>query len=113
MSMHLLACGFTRSPAAERTNCCAGLPLQPTIWMTAPFAVEPPATSMHLLFDVCSVPLTNVHFCAPVPLQPYICSGTPSEKLEFGTSMHLLFQLLSTELVLPPPPPPEVVRVSP
>src|ERR1700733_5312951 len=96
MSMHLFACGLTRSPAADNTNCWAGFPLQPTIWMTAPFAVEPQATSMHLPLAVCSVPLTKFHRCAPVPLQPYICSATPSEKFEFGTSMHLLFQLLST-----------------
>src|SRR3954447_4801808 len=112
MSMHLLAWAFTRSPAADRTNCWAGLPLQPTIWITAPFAVDPHATSMHLLLAVCSVPPVKVHFCAPVLLHPYICSGTPSEKFEFGTSMHLLFQLLRIELV-PPLPPPLVVSDSP
>src|SRR3954453_4688911 len=70
--------------------------------MTAPLAVEPHATSMHLLLDVCRVPFTNVHFCAPLPLHSHICSGTPSEKFAFGTSMHSPFQSLISELVLPP-----------
>src|SRR3954465_4537090 len=103
MSTHLLACGLTRSPAADRTNCCAALPLQFAIWITAPFAVDPQATSMPLLFEVCRVPLVKAHFCAALLLQPHICSGTPSEKLPFGTSMHLLLRLLISE---PPPLPP-------
>ena len=41
------------------------------IWMAAPFAVEPQATSMHLLFWVRSEPPEKVHFCAAVPLSDH------------------------------------------
>src|SRR4051812_33379648 len=85
MSTHLFAWGFTRSPAADRTNCWAGFPLQLAIWMTVPLAVEPPDTSRHLLFEVCRVPFTKSHFCAAVPLHPHICTWTPSAKFAFGT----------------------------
>src|SRR3954469_10664555 len=106
MSMHLLACGLTRSPAADRTNCWAALPLQFAIWIAVPLAVEPPATSMHLLFEVCSWPLTKAHFWAPLPLQPHICRCTPSLKFALGTSMQRPFQSLTSE---PPALPPPVV----
>src|SRR6185503_7453272 len=56
MSTHLFACGFTRSPAPLSTHCWAGLPLHVAICTAAPLAVEPHATSRHLLFSVRSVP---------------------------------------------------------